>query len=158
MTAPVGHLLAVLRVLDGLWSVGAVGIRLDSGALYPGDGLRPVEVLVLDVHADDFAGAERIAARVGLDPAAQAVKVLGGSAPTCLRRDWSGWIADDPRMIPYSVRVTAYEPVADHPTPTGPGARDGWESVPLFGDGIDESTDDNPGESSSAGDSVKAAA
>ncbi|MFI9488057.1 hypothetical protein ACIG47_16845 [Promicromonospora sp. NPDC052451] len=160
MTAPVGHLLAVLRVLDGLWSIGALTITLGSDTLYPDRESSGVGVLVLDVHADDFAGAERIAARAGLEPAAQSVHALSYSLPVQLRRDWSGWICDDPRMVPYSVRVTAFEPLADHPTPTGPGARDGWESVSLFGAGsdTDEHTDGIADESASSGDGVKAAA
>ncbi|WP_129782866.1 hypothetical protein [Promicromonospora panici] len=148
MTAPVGNLVAGIIVLDGLWTIEALSVDLHSGWIFP-EGYSPsIPVVEVTVHAEDFAGAERVAARLDLTPEEQAV--VPGS-PRKLRRYWSGWVTSAPGESLVWARVLAFEDLADHPTPTGPGARDGWESVPLFGDGSD--TDDE-----SADEPVKASA
>lgn len=153
MTAPVGDLLAGVRSLDGLWSVEALSLALGSGSFYPDWDSRRVEVIEVDVHVADFAGAERIATRHHLAPLEQtAVAFSTDVLPTGLRRIWVGWVATAPGEVPVSVKVTAFEDLADHAPQTGPGARDGWEEVPLFGDGSD--TDDETADESG----VKAAA
>jgi hypothetical protein len=142
MTAPVGNLVAGIIVLDGLWAIEALSVDLHSGCIFPGGYAPSLPVVEVSVHADDFAGAERVAARLDLAPEAQ--DAVTGS-PDKLRRYWSGWVSSAPGESLVWARVVAFEPLADHPTPTGPDARDGWESVPLFGDGsdtADESADE----------------
>lgn len=147
MTAQAGDLLAGARVLDGLWSVETVAMYLGTETLFPG----AVLVSTIRWHAGSFADAERVAARLGLAPKAQTVIESAYGLPESLRRTWLGWAATEPGQVPVSVELLAFEDLADHATPTGPGARDGWESVPLFGEGSD--TDDN-----SADEPVTAAA
>lgn len=131
MTAPVGSLLAGVQVLDGLWAVEALNVDLHAATIFPdryGPGVSVVEVRV---HAADFAGAERAAARLGLAPVKQSVS---HGDPTFLRRDWAGWAASAPGQALIFVEVVALELLADHATPTGPDARDGWRDMPLEDD------------------------
>lgn len=151
MTAPVGDLLAGVRVLDGLWSVEVLSVDLHATSIVPASMEPSVDVLDVGVHTATFDGAERVAARLGLAPAGQDVVPGSYGLPTKLRRQWAGWAASEPGQVPVCVHLTAFEDLADHASPTGPGARDGWQSVPLFGDGSD--TDDE-----SADEPVKAAA
>jgi hypothetical protein len=148
MTAPVGNLVAGIIVLDGLWAIEALSVDLHAGSFFPPGYAPSLPVVEVSVHTDDFAAAERVAARLDLTPEEQAA-VPGETKH--LRRYWSGWVSSAPGESLVWARVIAFEPLADHPTPTGPGARDGWESVPLFGEGSE--TDDE-----SAAEPVKASA
>ncbi|GHH80420.1 hypothetical protein [Promicromonospora soli] len=145
MTAPVGDVLAGVRVLDGLWSVEVLSVDLHATSISPASLEPSVDVLDVGVLTATFDGAERIAARHGLAPAEQDVVPGSYGLPTKLRRQWSGWAATEPGQVPVSVHLTAFEPLADHASPTGPGARDGWQEVPLFGDGSDDESGDGNG-------------
>ncbi|WP_369370598.1 hypothetical protein AB1046_17650 [Promicromonospora sp. Populi] len=142
MTAPVGNLLAGIIVLDGLWAIEALSVDVHAGSFRPDDYSPSVPVVEVTVHADDFASAERVAARLDLSPAEQSAR-RGMEVPH-LRRSWSGWASRPGDSLVWAT-VLAYEPMADHATPTGPDARDGWQEVPLFGDGSE--TDDTDDES-----------
>ncbi len=131
-STPLGNLISAVRVLDGLWPVQALSVDLSSDRLDPAPLGGGVPVLEVHVHTADFAGAERVAARLGLAPLSQEACEMGYGPPT-LCREWTGWVDTASTDVPVSAHVTAFELLANHPTPTGPRARDGWESVPLFG-------------------------
>lgn len=117
MSGPMAALSRAAGVMDALGSVDVLRVSLDHTWLTPASAARSVPVLVVAVHASDFAQAGQVVRLLGLSEGASRVEDGNDWHGPMLWRTWAGWVVGDGDEVPVSVTVTAAEPAAETDLP-----------------------------------------